>query len=180
MGSAGEPERKRRHFSSISTTAGAAAKNHLLSPYPDDKKVILQLKTREDQVTKLIEGGWQSSVALGNAQRRLPDVQIKSQGLGHSMNETQIQLMKNRFEATELLIELEREIFNKKRIDEGIETMTIKATTQQLQTDGSVLLEKLRQQMREYKGILKCRICRDRQKEVVIAKCYHLFSLNVL
>ncbi|KAK8941203.1 E3 ubiquitin-protein ligase BRE1-like 1 [Platanthera zijinensis] len=138
-------------------------------------KVILQLKIREDQVTKLIEGGWQIFVALGNAQRRLADVQIKSQELRHCMNETQIQLMKSRFEATELLIELERERFNKKRIDEGIETMTIKATTQQLQTDRSVLMEKLRQQMREYKGILKCRICHDRQKEVVIAKCYHLF-----
>lgn len=56
--------------------------------------------------------------------------------------------------------------FNKKRIYEGLEAMTIKATMLRQQTDGSVLLEKLRQEIREYKGILKCRICHDHQKEV--------------
>lgn len=56
--------------------------------------------------------------------------------------------------------------FSKKRIDEGLETMTMKMTVARQETDGSVLLEKLRQEIREYKGILKCRICHDRQKEV--------------
>lgn len=41
MGSTGEPDRKRRHFSSISPTAGAAAKKHVLAPCTDDKKVLL-------------------------------------------------------------------------------------------------------------------------------------------
>lgn len=134
-----------------------------------------QLRVRSDQVAKLVEDGWQSSTSLGNAQRRLADVQRESQLLRQSMNEIQIHTMKNRSEVTELLIELERERFNKKRIDEGLETMTMKATALRQQTDESVLLEKLRQEIREYKGILKCRICHDRQKEVVIAKCYHLF-----
>ncbi|KAI0499756.1 hypothetical protein KFK09_017964 [Dendrobium nobile] len=134
-----------------------------------------QLRVRLDLVTKQIEDGCQSSIVLGNAQRRLADVQSESQSLRQSMNEIQIQAMKSRSEVTELLIELERERFNKKRIYEGLEAMTIKATMLRQQTDGSVLLEKLRQEIREYKGILKCRICHDHQKEVVIAKCYHLF-----
>ncbi|KAL0913008.1 hypothetical protein M5K25_016437 [Dendrobium thyrsiflorum] len=134
-----------------------------------------QLRVRLDQVTKQIEDGCQSSIVLGNAQRRLADVQSESQSLRQSMNEIQVQAMKSRSEVTELLIELERERFNKKRIYEGLEAMTIKATMLRQQTDGSVLLEKLRQEIREYKGILKCRICHDHQKEVVIAKCYHLF-----
>lgn len=134
-----------------------------------------QLRIRSDQVAKLVEDGWQSSVDLGNAQGKLADVERESQLLRQSMNEIQVQAMENRLEVTELLIELERERFNKKRIDEGLETMTMKATTLRNQTDGSILLEKLRQEIREYKGILRCRICHDRQKEVVIAKCYHLF-----
>ncbi|XP_020585211.1 E3 ubiquitin-protein ligase BRE1-like 1 [Phalaenopsis equestris] len=134
-----------------------------------------QLRVKSDQVAKLVEDGWQSSIALGNAQRKLADVQKESESLRQSMKEIQMQAMNSRSEITELLIELERERFNKKRIDEELETMTIKAAALRQQTDGSVLLEKLHQEIREYKGILKCRICHDRQKEVVIAKCYHLF-----
>lgn len=35
--------------------------------------------------------------------------------------------------------------------------------------EGSSLLEKLQQEIAEYKEILKCRICRDRPKEVNIS-----------
>lgn len=71
--------------------------------------MFLQMKARSDQVAKLVEDGWQSSVALGNAQRRLADVQKESQSLRQSMNEIQLQAMKSRLEVTELLVELERE-----------------------------------------------------------------------
>lgn len=53
--------------------------------------------------------------------------------------------------------------------------MTRKAEHLRAQTEGYSVLEKLRHEVREYRGILKCSICLDRQKEVVIAKCYHLF-----
>lgn len=71
--------------------------------------------------------------------------------------------------------------FNKKRIDEGLETMTMKATMLRQQTDGSVLLEKLHQEIREYKGILKCRVCHDHQKEVsfIIRDYYSLKNIII-
>ncbi|GMI96450.1 REDUCED DORMANCY 4, histone mono-ubiquitination 1 [Hibiscus trionum] len=37
------------------------------------------------------------------------------------------------------------------------------------------MVERLQQELREYREILKCSICLDRPKEVVITKCYHLF-----
>ncbi|KAK8964000.1 E3 ubiquitin-protein ligase BRE1-like 1 [Platanthera guangdongensis] len=134
-----------------------------------------QLKVGSDQVVKLAEDGWQSSVTLGAAQRRLSDVHTESQELRHSLGEVQILAERSRLEVTELLIELERERFKKKRLDEGTETMTIKVTSLRTQTEGSVILEKLQQEMREFRGILKCCICHERQKEVAITKCYHLF-----
>lgn len=39
MGSTGEPERKRRHFGSISPTSAGATKKQPFSPRSEDKKV---------------------------------------------------------------------------------------------------------------------------------------------
>ncbi|KAG0474958.1 hypothetical protein HPP92_014644 [Vanilla planifolia] len=134
-----------------------------------------QLKFWSDQVAELVEDGWQCSTGFSSVQIRLSDVQRETEDLRHNLNDMQTQAENSRFEITELQIELEMERFTKKRIEEGLETMTMKATSVRTHTDGLAILEKLRQEIREYKGILKCRICNNRQKEVVIAKCYHLF-----
>lgn len=50
MGSTGEPDRKRRHFTSILPTAGAAAKKHILAPCSDEKKLdvaVLQYQNKK-------------------------------------------------------------------------------------------------------------------------------------
>ncbi|PKA46449.1 E3 ubiquitin-protein ligase BRE1-like 1 [Apostasia shenzhenica] len=134
-----------------------------------------QLNVWSEQVSKLVAEGLHNSVTLGNAQERLSDIQKESLRLRESLNEVQIQAEKSRLEVTELLIELESERFNKKRMYEGLETMTMKASSLKTRTDGQVVLEKLQQEAGKYRGILKCQVCHDRQKEVVIAKCYHLF-----
>ncbi|PKA64153.1 E3 ubiquitin-protein ligase BRE1-like 1 [Apostasia shenzhenica] len=134
-----------------------------------------QLNYWSGQAPKLQEDGSKSSLTLGNSQRRLTDLQTGSQGLRQSLSDIQILAEKSRLEVTELLIELEKERFNKKRIEEGLETLTMKATFLRSRNDGLDFLQKLQNEVGEYRGILKCRVCNDHQKEVVIAKCYHLF-----
>ncbi|KAI0520643.1 hypothetical protein KFK09_008121 [Dendrobium nobile] len=134
-----------------------------------------ELKVCSDQVAKLADEGRQNSISLGNAQRILSDVCTESHKLRNSLNEMQVQVERSRLEVTDILIELERERFNKRTIDEGLAVMKIKATSLRSQTEGSVVLEELQQEKNEYRGILKCYICHERQKEVVITKCYHLF-----
>nr|CAD1844899.1 unnamed protein product [Ananas comosus var. bracteatus] len=134
-----------------------------------------QLKVWSDQAGKLAEEGWQNSVSLANAQRRVVDVQSESQQLRQSTDEMQAKAERSRLDVAELLVELEKERFNKKRIEEGLDVMTRKATSLRAETERSTILQKLRQEIKEYRGILKCGICHDHQKEVVIAKCYHLF-----
>lgn len=56
--------------------------------------------------------------------------------------------------------------YDKKRVEEGLEVMTRKAAYLRAQINGSTVLEKLRQEVKEYRGILKCSICLNRQKEV--------------
>ncbi|GJP44849.1 hypothetical protein CLOM_g4257 [Closterium sp. NIES-68] len=40
---------------------------------------------------------------------------------------------------------------------------------------GGATVEQLQEELRQYKSIMKCSVCHDRQKEVVITKCFHLF-----
>ncbi|KAJ0970614.1 hypothetical protein J5N97_018573 [Dioscorea zingiberensis] len=134
-----------------------------------------QLRIWSEQVGKLMEERWQESVALENAQRRLLDTQRECQQLSQFLDGVQPKLEKSRLDVSELLIEVEKERYNKKRIEEELEALNRKATNLRALTEGSTVLEKLKHELREYRGILKCNICHERQKEVVIAKCYHLF-----
>ncbi|GKV12797.1 hypothetical protein SLEP1_g23900 [Rubroshorea leprosula] len=134
-----------------------------------------QLRFCSDQVQKLSEDRLQSFVSLENLQKRLLDVRQPSNQVRESLQESQSKIEKNRGVLVELQIEFEEERFNKKRIEEELEVARRKLSCIQAQRDGSSIVEKLQQELWEYKEILKCSICLDRSKEVVITKCYHLF-----
>ncbi|XP_020263508.1 E3 ubiquitin-protein ligase BRE1-like 1 [Asparagus officinalis] len=134
-----------------------------------------QLKIWSDQIGRLVEDIWQKSSSLGDNQRRVTDVEREYQQTAKSLGERQAKAAKSRLDVTELLIELEKERFNKRRLEEECDVMRRKAECLREKIQSSTALGKLKQEVTEYRGILKCRICHDRQKEVVIAKCYHLF-----
>jgi E3 ubiquitin-protein ligase BRE1 len=50
--------------------------------------------------------------------------------------------------------------------------MSSKANSLREKTDNSAVLQKLLHEAKEYRGILKCGICHDRQKEVAIFSCF--------
>ncbi|XP_074580591.1 E3 ubiquitin-protein ligase BRE1-like 1 [Curcuma longa] len=137
-------------------------------------KMDEQLKMWSEQVGKLAEDARQGGATFEHTKKRLLEVQMEAQKLRQLLDGVQDKVEGSRLEVANLLIELEKERYNKKRTEESLEVMTRKAASLRAQTKGSVL-EKLRQEVKEYRGILKCSICLDRQKEVVIAKCYHLF-----
>lgn len=56
--------------------------------------------------------------------------------------------------------------FDQKRIEEELEVVRRKASRLRAETEGSSIVEKLREELREYRDILKCSICLDRTKEV--------------
>lgn len=134
-----------------------------------------QVRICSEQVVKLAEDGCQASAALDHTKKRLLDVHTESLQLRESLFESQSKVEQSRLDVAELKTELESERFNKKRLEEELDVVARKAAYLSAHTEGSSLLEKLQEEIAEYKDILKCRICRDRQKEVVITKCYHLF-----
>lgn len=76
--------------------------------------------------------------------------------------------------------------FKNNRIDEEIDVKIRKAALLKSRSQGSSMLEKLQQELKEYKGILKCGVCKDRQKEVMLTNhildhpCFFFFLFNHL
>ncbi|KAL2892515.1 E3 ubiquitin-protein ligase BRE1-like 1 [Bienertia sinuspersici] len=136
-------------------------------------KIEDQVKSCSDQVHRLAEDRCQNSVSLENIQRRLSEGKKMSYQGKESLDELQSKVKDSRANLSGLQIELEKERFEKKRVEEELEAIKRKAEHLKEQNERSVA-GKLRQELQEYKEILKCSVCLDRPKEVVITKCYHL------
>ncbi|XP_059451247.1 E3 ubiquitin-protein ligase BRE1-like 1 isoform X1 [Corylus avellana] len=134
-----------------------------------------QLKFCSEQIQKLADDKLHSSFSLENTQKKLLDVKRLSQQARESLEELQSKVERSRAALVGLQIELERERFDKKRIEEELEVVKRRASRLRAETEGSSVVEKLQEELREYREILKCSICLERTKEVVITKCYHLF-----
>ncbi|KAB5526901.1 hypothetical protein DKX38_020748 [Salix brachista] len=134
-----------------------------------------QLKNCSDQVHKLAEDKFQRSFVLENTQKKLLDLRRSSNQARESLEDYQSRVERSRAALLEVKIDLEKERFDKRRMEEELEVARRKVSHLQEHTEGSLIVEKLQQELREYREIVKCSICHDRPKEAVITKCYHLF-----
>lgn len=134
-----------------------------------------QVRMCSDQVQRHAEDRVQKSVSLENTQRRLSDATKSSQRMTKLLEESQSKLARRRAALADLQIELEKERYERKRVEEEVEVVRRKASRLRSQIEGSPVVQRLQQELKEYKDILKCSICLERRKEVVITKCYHLF-----
>ncbi|KAI4340768.1 hypothetical protein MLD38_025575 [Melastoma candidum] len=139
-----------------------------------DVKIDDQLKIYMEKVQKRAEERNQDSSALEISQKRLMDVRRLSDQVRVSLEDLTSKVEDSRGTFGELQVEMETERFNKKRLEEELEVVRTKASRLRAQVVNPVV-ERLQQELNEYKEILKCSICLDRRKEVVITKCYHLF-----
>ncbi|CAK9184407.1 unnamed protein product [Ilex paraguariensis] len=74
----------------------------------------------------------------------------------------------------EIQMELDGERTEKKKLDEELMELNRKIAEMSSE-NGEAAIQKLQDEIKECKAILKCGVCFDRPKEVVIVKCYHLF-----
>lgn len=57
--------------------------------------------------------------------------------------------------------------YERKRVEEEVEVVRRKASRLRSQIEGSPVVQRLQQELKEYKDILKCSICLERPKEVI-------------
>ncbi|XP_019082403.1 PREDICTED: E3 ubiquitin-protein ligase BRE1-like 1 isoform X1 [Camelina sativa] len=134
-----------------------------------------QLRFCTDQFQKLAEDRYQKSVTHENLQKKRADVGNGLEQARSRLEESHSKVEQSRVDYGALELELEIERFNKRRIEEEMEIAKKKVSRLRSLIEGSSAIQKLRQELGEFKEILKCKACNDRPKEVVITKCYHLF-----
>ncbi|KAK6141284.1 hypothetical protein DH2020_024968 [Rehmannia glutinosa] len=87
-------------------------------------------------------------------------------------SEKELELIQRKVD--DIQIELENERSERKKLDE--ELMELNKTVAELTSEtGEAAIQKLQEEIKDCKAILKCGVCFDRPKEVVIVKCFHLF-----
>ncbi|GAB2271016.1 ubiquitin-like modifier hub1 [Dionaea muscipula] len=133
-----------------------------------------QVKLYTQQVQRLSEERCHTSITLENIQKRLLDARRSSQQGRESLEALQLRVKEGRVNLAGLQGELETERFEKRRLQENLEAARAKAARLKTQREGSAV-EKLWQELLNYRELVKCSVCLDRAKEVVITKCYHLF-----
>ncbi|KAK9749189.1 hypothetical protein RND81_02G108100 [Saponaria officinalis] len=132
-----------------------------------------RVKNCANQIHRVAEDRCQNTIVLENMQRRLFEAKKSSQQGRESLDELQNKVVNSRSNLSGLQIDVEKERFEKRRLEEDSEAVKRKAERLRAEKEGSIV-GKLNLELREYKEILKCSICLDRPKEVVITKCYHL------
>ncbi|KAL6495363.1 ubiquitin-like modifier hub1 [Orobanche gracilis] len=129
-----------------------------------------QLKAYSDHLQRLNEDKLHNTASGENTQRRLSDVRRSSQQVICTLEEAQSKADKSREYLAQLQIELEKERFARKRVEEDIDTQRRKTEQLKSHTEGSSIAEKLQQELMEYKEILKCSVCLDRRKEMWLSQ----------
>ncbi|RDY10395.1 E3 ubiquitin-protein ligase BRE1-like 2, partial [Mucuna pruriens] len=71
-------------------------------------------------------------------------------------------------------VELNNERSLRKKLEEDLRELNSKISELTSET-GETTIQKLEKEIRICKNMIKCTVCTDRPKEVVIVKCYHLF-----
>ncbi|KAM4084580.1 hypothetical protein ACB094_08G143500 [Castanea mollissima] len=74
----------------------------------------------------------------------------------------------------DIQMDLENERSSRKKLEDELRELNIKVAEMSSET-GEAAIQKLQDEIKSCKSILKCSVCSDRPKEVVIVKCYHLF-----
>ncbi|KAL2622082.1 hypothetical protein R1flu_002287 [Riccia fluitans] len=128
-----------------------------------------------EQLSKATDDIRLQTSALENAKRRTAEVEKEMASSKAAFEAAQKTVEERGHKIVEIQGELENERFEKRRLQEELDALNTKVSRLTSHHDGNPLVERLQEELKEYRAILKCSVCHDRAKEVVITKCYHLF-----
>ncbi|XP_073272670.1 E3 ubiquitin-protein ligase BRE1-like 2 isoform X4 [Primulina huaijiensis] len=114
------------------------------------------------------------TINLESAKWELADAEKELKMLKFALASSEKDHEQLRHKVDEIQVELNNERSERKKIDE--ELMELNRTVDELTSEtGEAAIQKLQDEIKDCKAILKCGVCLDRPKEVVILKCFHLF-----
>ncbi|XP_009801022.1 E3 ubiquitin-protein ligase BRE1-like 2 [Nicotiana tabacum] len=133
-----------------------------------------QMKVHITEALSYIQEDRHLAVTLETAKRELGDADKELKWLRSAASSADKEYEQLKRKLAEIGVELGTERSEKKKLDE--EAVELNRTVDELTSaSGEAAVQKLQDEINDCKAILKCGVCLDRPKEVVITKCYHLF-----
>ncbi|CAI9106784.1 OLC1v1006003C1 [Oldenlandia corymbosa var. corymbosa] len=133
-----------------------------------------QMKGCFEEASRYTEEDRQLAADLETSKRELVDAEKEVKWLKSAVASSEKENEQIERKKAELLVDLESERSARKKIQEEIATLNQTITDMTAESEEAEI-QRLQDEIKECKAILKCGVCFDRPKEVLIAKCYHLF-----
>lgn len=113
-------------------------------------------------------------VSLETAKWELADAEKELKWLKSAIASSEKEYEQIQRKAAEIQAELDSERNDRNKLEEELKEWSDKVAELTAETSEAAI-QKLQEEIKDCKSILKCGVCFDRPKEVVIVKCYHLF-----
>ncbi|KAF3777023.1 E3 ubiquitin-protein ligase BRE1-like 2 [Nymphaea thermarum] len=133
-----------------------------------------QIKAYLAQAAKASQENRHLAMSVETAKVEQTDAEKELKWLKTAVESSEKDIEHNQKKFDELQAELEKERSENERLEEEVQKLRDKV--EQMASESSeAAIEKLQEKIKEYKAVLKCSVCYERPKEVVITKCNHLF-----
>ncbi|KAM7523180.1 hypothetical protein LguiA_013082 [Lonicera macranthoides] len=133
-----------------------------------------QMKVYIMEALKSTQEDRRLAINLETSKWELTDAEKELKWLKSALSSSEKEHEQIRRKMDEIQMELDSERRERKKVDEEVEEWNRKVEELTSET-GEVAIQKLQDEIKDCKSMLKCGVCFDRPKEVVIVKCYHLF-----
>ncbi|KAF7039944.1 hypothetical protein CFC21_049884 [Triticum aestivum] len=133
-----------------------------------------QMKAYVAQAIKASSENRHHAITIEKTLLEVSEAEKELKWLRSAVGSSEKEYEQNQKKIAELRTELERERSEKRKLEEEYEE--VKNEVMELTSENEeATIQKLQDEINDCKAILKCGVCFDRPKEVVITKCFHLF-----
>ncbi|KAJ1296727.1 hypothetical protein BS78_01G324600 [Paspalum vaginatum] len=133
-----------------------------------------QMNTCIAQAIKTSAENKHLTITLERTALEASDTEKELKWLRSSVGSSEKEYEETQQKISELRMLLEHERSERRRLEEQYEEVKNEVMELTSETEETTI-QKLQDEIKECKAILKCGVCFDRPKEVVITKCFHLF-----
>ncbi|KAK2976991.1 hypothetical protein RJ640_019211, partial [Escallonia rubra] len=133
-----------------------------------------QLKVYITEALKSTQEDRRLAVNLETVKWELADAEKELKWLKSAVSSSEKEYEQIQRKMDEIQNELDNERSERRKLDEELAELN-RTVIEMSSENGNTAIQKLQDEIKDCKAILKCGVCFDRPKEVVIVKCYHLF-----
>ncbi|XP_078444209.1 histone mono-ubiquitination 2 isoform X2 [Wolffia australiana] len=138
-----------------------------------------QMKSLLAQAEKVSVENRHLALATEKSRIQLAETESDLKCLKSTLESAEKEFELNQLKTTKLRSDLEEERSKGRRLKEELERV-VALLEKMCPENEAAAIQKLQDEIKECKAILKCGVCFDRPKQVVITKCFHLFCSNCI